>query len=78
MLDVNLMTIDGIDYVVVNELEEGNNKYIYLSNIDDPNDTIIRKRSLSDSDLYIPLDDEDEYYLANLLLFKKLQNNKND
>lgn len=76
MLDVNLMTIDGIDYVVVNELEEGDNKYIYLSNIDDPNDTIIRKRSSLDADLYIPLEDEDEYYLANLLLFKKLNEKK--
>lgn len=77
MLDVNVMTIDGIDYVLVNQLEEENVTYIYLSNIDDPNDVVIRKSSPNDKDLFIPLEDEDEYYLANLLLFKKL-NIKND
>lgn len=72
MVDVDVMTIDGTDYVLVNQLEEENVTYIYLSNIDDPNDIVIRKSSSDNKELFIPLDDEDEYFLANLLLFKKL------
>ena len=44
--------------------------YIYLSNVIDRDDTLIRKSSKDEEDLYIPLESEEEFELACLLLFR--------
>ena len=51
MKDIEVITIDNKKYAILNEVEEANTTYVYLSNIDD----------------------EDEFYLATLLLFKGVE-----
>lgn len=70
MKDVEIINIDNKKYAIVNEAQDEGTTYIYLSNIDDPEDIMIRKSSKEDKNEYIPLDDEDEFHLATLLLFK--------
>lgn len=70
MKELEVITIGKKDYCIVREVEEDNVHYVFLSNVVNPGDIMIRKSSIEDPDLYIPLENEDEYYLANLLLFK--------
>ena len=70
MQEFEVMTIDNKEYLIVNEIEHKGNYYIYLVNPLNELDVMIRKQSKEDKDLYIPLN-EDEFNLANLLLFKK-------
>lgn len=70
MQEFEVMTIDNKEYLIVNEIEHKGNNYIYLVNPLNELDVMIRKQSKEDKDLYIPLN-EDEFNLANLLLFKK-------
>ena len=60
----------------INEIEYKNTNYIYLVNPKNELDVMIRKQSKEDKDLYIPLESDDEFNLANLLLFK--ETNKKD
>ena len=71
MKEMEVITIGKKDYCIVREVDEDNTHYVFLSNVVNPADIMIRKSSLSDPDLYIPLENEDEYYLANLLLFRE-------
>lgn len=76
MKDVEIITIDSKKYAIMNEVTDENITYLYLSNIDDPNDVMIRKSSSTDENEFIPLEDEEEFHLATLLLFK--ENKKDD
>lgn len=69
-MKIEIMEIDNKKYGILNEVEDNGTTYIYLSNIDNPDDVMIRKSSKTDKELYIPLENEDEFFLANLLLFK--------
>lgn len=71
MKEVEVMTIDNKDYLIMKEVFEGETSYVFLSNVNDPEDVMIRKSSERDKDLYIPLENEEEYHLATLLLFKE-------
>ena len=70
MKEVEVMTIDNKDYLIMKEVFENDTSYVFLSNMIDPEDVMIRKSSPNDKNLYIPLDNEEEYKLATLLLFK--------
>lgn len=74
MQEVEIINIGNKKYAIINEVKEKDTTYIALSNIDDPEDIMIRKSSKEDKDKYIPLEDEDEFFLANLLLFKGTKN----
>lgn len=74
MQEVEIINIGNKKYAIINEVKEKDTTYIALSNIDDPEDIMIRKSSKEDKDEYIPLEDEDEFFLANLLLFKGTKN----
>ena len=71
MKEYEIITIDNKDYAIVNEIKENNTTYIYLVNIKNEADVMIRKQSKEDNDTYIPLDSDEEFNLANLLLFKE-------
>lgn len=75
-MDIEIIEIDNKKYGIINEVIDNNTTYLYLSNINNPEDVMIRKSSKEDKDLYVPLENEDEFFLANLLLFKG--NKKND
>ena len=59
---------DNIKYL--HEAKRNGTTYLYLSNVDDIDDTLIRKSSSEDETLFIPLESEEEFELACLLLFR--------
>lgn len=73
MIEVtNVVTLeDGIEYAVIDEIKHENNRYIYLTNINDYEDFCIRKIIVEDNEQFIiGLDDDKEFDLA-LMLFAK-------
>lgn len=70
MKELEVITIGKKDYCIIREVDEDSNHYVFLSNVVNPADIMIRKSTIEDPDYYVPLENEDEYYLANLLLFK--------
>ncbi len=76
MRDVEVMTVDQKDYIIMKEVMENGTSFVFLSGVDNPDDVMIRKSSPQDPYLYIPLESEEEVHLATLLFFK--QNEKND
>ena len=62
---------DGNYYLVVKEIENGDNVYVYLTNAKDVNDFCIRKTD-NTMEVLNPLDNEDEYNKA-LKLFEDSQ-----
>ena len=77
MRDVEVMTVDEKDYIIMKEVVENGVSFVFLSGVDDPDDVMIRKSSPTDPYLYIPLESQEEYHLATLLFFKGM-NEKND
>lgn len=62
---------DGLKYLVVSTIVDGNNSYVYLSEKDNSNNFCIRKVTEKDGSEYIvPLDSEEEFNKA-LNLFKE-------
>jgi len=68
----NVITLeDGIEYAVIDEIKHDNNRYIYLTNINNYEDFCIRKILLEGTEEFIVgLDDDKEFDLA-LMLFAK-------
>ena len=62
MKEVEIMNIDNKDYIIMKEVIENETSYIFLSNVNNPDDVMIRKSN--DNKLYIPLENEEEYRLA--------------
>lgn len=56
---------DNIEYGIIDEIEINNQKYIYLTNIDDSTDFCIRKMIIENGkELLIGLNNEKEFDLA--------------
>lgn len=68
--ELEVITLGDKDYYILNEVKRNGVTYIYLSNVIDRDDTLIRKSSKDDEDMYIPLQSEEEFELACLLLFR--------
>lgn len=63
---------NGIEYEVIDKIINGDNKYVYLSNINDNKDICIRKEVKKTDDNYlVGLDDEQELKIALGLLLNK-------
>jgi len=72
MVQVEIMRVNNKDYVIMKEVVENDISFVFLSNLEDPNDMMIRKSTPKDPNHYVPLDNEEEYQLASLLLFQSL------
>lgn len=70
MKQVEVMTFGNKDYIILKEVFEKNVSFIFLSNLEDPNDMMIRKCTSNNPNHYVPLESEEEYQLASLLLFQ--------
>lgn len=73
MVDVEKVTLDdGITYVIVDEIEFDNKKYIYLVNENDEKDFCIRK-SISENgeEFFVGLETDEEFDKAMLYFTKK-------
>jgi hypothetical protein len=65
---------DGITYMVLDEIDNKEITYVYLSNIEDEEDFCIRKvDNMKNSELLIGLDSDEEFDKALLLYTKKNQ-----
>lgn len=69
-MEIDVYTIDNKDYLLVDRIQE----FLYLSNAEDEEDMMIRKLDQMDEELLLPLDSDEEFEKALLLLTsKKLQ-----
>ena len=66
--DIWPINVDGVDYAILKEVKNVGTTYVFLSNVANSEDMMIRK-SVNDED-YVPLDGDKEFELACLLLFK--------
>lgn len=64
MDEVEIYSFDDKDYVLVTKIDS----YLYLSNEKDPRDMMIRKEDVNNPDLLLPLEDDEEFEHALLLL----------
>lgn len=72
MIDVDVYEIDNVDYYLLNESEIKGNSYLYLSNVDNENDFIIRKRDKEDPMILLPLDNEQEVKYVSLVFAEQI------
>ncbi len=66
--ELEIILLGDKEYYILNEVKRNGITYIYLSNVLDKDDTLIRKSS--DDENFIPLESEEEFELACLLLFR--------
>ena len=72
-METDVDTIDEKNYLLVDKIYN----YLYLSNEDDEEDTLILKEDINNSDNFLPLDNEEEFKNAlSLFLTKEVEENK--
>lgn len=63
---------DEKEYAVVDEIEDNSNTYVYLTNIEDPEDFCIRKKVLENAEEFlVGLENDNEFEQALLYFTKK-------
>lgn len=72
--EIEIIEIDEKEYCVINEVTYKEKTFLYLSNILDEEDTLIRKVSQEDKNTVVPLQDENEFEIACNLLCKNIIN----
>lgn len=72
-MDVKCIKLeDGLEYMVMDEIDEGKNTYVYLSNVEDPEDFCIRKVDNEvNEELLVGLDSNEEFDKALMLFTNK-------
>lgn len=68
MKDVEIVEINNNNYVILKEVKHKDTSYLFLSNLEDEEDTMIRKVK---GDSIIPLASEEEFEIACNLLVKE-------
>lgn len=71
MVDVDIYDIDGKEYMLLDRITQKNSTYLYLSNVEEGNDFIIRKINPKNEEEMMPLKDEEEVKKAILLITNK-------
>ena len=64
MKQVEVIDIENKKYMVLNEIEDNGETYLYLTNVKNPKDFMIQKVDKNDKDLIINLDNEEEFKKA--------------
>lgn len=67
-LEIEVVEINGTEYMIIKEVKHKDTSYLYLTNINDEEDTMIRK---TDGDMLVPLASEEEFEIACNLLVKE-------
>lgn len=67
MEEVTIFSFDDKDYMLLDQIHD----YVYLSNVDDRRDMMIRKVDPSDDEVLLPIKDDEEFEKALLLLTQK-------
>ena len=63
-MQLEVLDINNKKYMVLNELTDDNETYVYLSNIKNPKDFVVRKVDKNDKEVLINLDNEEEFVKA--------------
>lgn len=73
MEEIEFITLeDGIEYVIMDEIDNSGTVYVYLTNADDEKDFCIRKLDKSgEKEMLVGLDSDSEFDKALLLYTKK-------
>ena len=61
MKQVEIIDIENKKYMVLNEISDNDETYVFLANIKNPKEFIIQKVDKNDNDFLINLDNDDEY-----------------
>ena len=61
MKQVEIIDIENKKYMVLNEISDNDETYVFLANIKNPKEFIIQKVDKNDNDYLINLDNDDEY-----------------
>lgn len=64
MVDMNVIKIDGDEYIILDEIKNGKTMYIYLSNSNNPKDFFVRKVLEDNKEELVNLDNQDEFALS--------------
>lgn len=67
-MKLNVCVINNKKYYLLKEIEINGNSYLYLSNVDDEDDFMIRKRNKNNPNVLSGLDDEKEFKMASLVM----------
>ena len=67
MEEVTIFSFDDKDYMLLDQIRD----YVYLSNVDDRRDMMIRKVDPNDDEVLLPIEDDEEFEKALLLLTQK-------
>ena len=68
MKEFEVVEINEMSYIILKEVTYKEISYLYLSNVNDEEDTLIRK---AEGDMIIPLTSEEEFEIACNLLIKE-------
>lgn len=68
--DLESILIDDKEYAILKEETYKDYNYLYLSSLENENDTLIRKIPKNNRELILPLDDDKEFNLACLVVLK--------
>ena len=72
MQQVEIIDIENKKYMVLNEITDNDETYLYLTNIKNPKDFIIQKVDKNDKDYLVNLDNDEEFKKALDLFSKKI------
>ena len=65
MVEVDTITIDNIEYIIVDDIMINGIRYIYLAEDNDPTKFMIRKIKIAEgNELLVNLDSDEEFYDA--------------
>lgn len=74
MKELDVVKIDENDYIVLKECRKNDKIFLYLSNVNDEEDTLIRKVDENDKNKILPLENENEFELACNLFIREIAN----
>lgn len=77
-LEVNVIKLEnGLDYIIIDAIQNENNKYLFLVNKNNEDDLCIRKIYIKDNEEFLVKLDNDEEFEEALELYN-LKNNKDE
>lgn len=66
-MELDVYTVDNKNYLLIDKI----NNYLYLSNEEDEEDTLILKKDINNTEKLLPLDNEEEVKQALSLFISK-------
>lgn len=74
-MEVDVISLDGKEYIEIDKINADKHTYVYLSNLDDDDDFFVRRLVFENNKYYYDsLDDRTEYDYAMNLFFEKHKN----